>query len=98
MEIRNTYGHYNVLDADGGVIAGFTTLEAAAIVMRFLMGVPQDADERGKALAFIEAHDEEERRKEAERAARKQAEREKAAARKAMKQADAAKQEEGAAE
>ena len=93
MEIHNRYGNYQIIDREGGVICHFATLEAASVVMRYLMGVPQDADETGKARAYIEAHDEEERRKDAERAAKKEAARQKA---KARKEARAA-QEEGAA-
>lgn len=94
MEIHNQYGHYQVLDSEGGIICHFATLEAAAVVMRYLMGVPQDADETGKAQAYIEAHDEEERRKDAERQKKKEETRQKA---KARKEARAA-QGEGAAQ
>lgn len=82
MEIHNQYGHYQVLDSEGGIICHFATLEAAAVVMRYLMGVPQDADEAWKAQTYIEAHDEEERRKDAERAAKKETAKQKAKARK----------------
>lgn len=95
MEIHNQYGHYQVLDSEGGVICHFATLEAASLVMRYLMGVPQDADETGKAQACIVAHDEEERRKDAERQKKKEEARQKKA--KARKEARAA-QEEGAAQ
>lgn len=82
MEIRNQYGHYQVLDSNGGMVCSFSTLEAAAVTMRYLMGVPQDADETGKAQAYIDAYDQENQRKDAERAAKKEAARQKAKARK----------------
>lgn len=93
MEIHNQYGHYQVLDSEGGVVCSFATLEAASVVMRYLMGVPQGADEAGKARAFIEAHDEEEQRKDAERQKKKEEARQKA---KARKEAKAAQMEGGA--
>lgn len=93
MEIHNQYGHYQVLDSEGGVVCSFATLEAASVVMRYLMGVPQDADEIGKARSYIDAYDLESQRKDAERAAKKEAARQKA---KARKEAKAAQMEGGA--
>lgn len=94
MEIHNRCKSYQIIDSEGGVICHFVNLKAASVVMRYLMGVPQDADETALAQACIEAHDEEERRKDAERQKKKKEAGQKA---KARKEARAA-QKEGAAQ
>lgn len=95
MEVTKSYGDtYQVTDSKGNVICSFYDLKTAALVKRYLAGEPLEEEETSIAIGAIELFDEEERRKNAEREAKKQAAKERAKARKA-KQAD---QGEGAAE
>ena len=98
MEVAKSYGDtYQVTDSKGNVICSFYDLKTAALVKRYLSGEPLGEEETNHAMGAIECHDEEEQRKDAERAAKKEATRAKAAARKAARQT-AADQGEGVTE